>query len=315
MTIKAHIVAFNANEYCDLLAPLYPEVAFSCDLAKGSFSDVTYECEILISFGLILNAEIFRRYQNIRWVQALGTGTDGIDNQPDLAPGAVLTSMRGIHTPQMTEMAFLQMLAFNRNFPKILNNQRNHEWQRWPGKILEGKTIAILGLGLIAEALSKRCKAFDMKVVGITGTPRGLDGFDDVRAYDDLPGAVADADYVVVLTPHRADTIGLVGGETFAAMKATSFLINLAHGGVVDEAALGEAITSGQIAGAGLDVFVEEPLAPTSPLWDMDNVIITPHMGGTSEAYVDQAMRVITHNMDCYLDGRAADMINRFTPG
>ncbi|MBT4118582.1 MAG: hypothetical protein HOE84_19335, partial [Rhodospirillaceae bacterium] len=232
MTIKAHVVAFNANEYCDRLGPLYPDVAFSYDLAKGTFSEVTYECEILISFGLILNAEIFRRNQNIRWVQALGTGTDGIDNQPDLAPGAVLTSMRGIHTPQMTEMAFLQMLAFNRNLPKILDNQRDHVWQRWPGKILEGKRVAILGLGLIAEALSKRCKAFGMEVIGITGTPREADGFDAVRAYDDMPGAVADADYVVVLTPHRADTIGLVGGECFAAMKSTAFLINLAHGGV-----------------------------------------------------------------------------------
>jgi D-2-hydroxyacid dehydrogenase (NADP+) len=312
MTTKAHVVAFNANEYCDRLGPLYPNVEFSHDLTSASLSDPIYGCEILIAFGVMLNAEIFAANKSIKWVQALGTGTDGIDDQPDLSPDAVLTSMRGIHAPQMSEMAFLMMLAFNRNLPKILGNQRNHEWQRWPGKILEGKCIAILGLGLIAEALARRCKAFDMKVVGVTGTLRDVDNFDDVRLYDALPGAISDADYVVVLSPGSDPNKRLVNAECLAAMKPSAYLINLARGGVIDEAALIEAINSGQIAGAGLDVFDTEPLPESSPLWDLENVIITAHMGGMSEAYVDQAMAVITHNMDCYLDGRAADMINRY---
>ncbi|MAF48623.1 MAG: hydroxyacid dehydrogenase [Rhodospirillaceae bacterium] len=312
MSIKAHIVAFNANEYCDLLAPMFPEVEFTFDLARGSFSDPTYECEILISFGLILKAEIFRRNKKLRWVQTLGTGTDGVDDQPDLVADAILTSMRGIHAPQMTEMAFLMMLALNRDLPKMLDNQRGHVWQRWPGLILEGKTIAVLGLGLIAEALVTRCKAFDMKVVGITGTPRLVEGFDEIRTYDDLPGAVADADYVLVLTPNKLTSKRLVDAEPLAAMKPTAFLINLARGGIIDEGALIEAIQDKQIAGAGLDVFDAEPLPEDSPLWSLDNVIITPHMGGMSEAYVRQAMVVLEHNMRAYLDGRPGDMINRF---
>jgi phosphoglycerate dehydrogenase-like enzyme len=315
VTVKAHIVAFNANEYCDRLGPLYPELVFSHDLTAAAFSDPIYECEILIAFGVMLNAEIFAANKSIKWVQALGTGTDGIDDQPGLSPGATLTSMRGIHAPQMSEMAFLMMLAFNRNLAKILDNQRNREWQRWPGKILEGKRIAILGLGLIAEALAKRCKAFDMEVVGITGTLREVENFDDVRPYDALPGAISDADYVVVLSPGSGPNKRLVNAECLAAMKPSAYLINLARGGVIDEAALVDAVQAKRIAGAGLDVFDTEPLPASSPLWDLDNVIITPHMGGMSEAYVDQAMRVITHNMDCYLDGRAADMINRFTGG
>ena len=148
MPVKTHIIAFNANQYCNLLAPMFPNVEFTYDLDKGTFSDPTYECEILISFGLFLNAEIFRRNKKLRWVQALGTGTDGIDNQPELAPGALLTSMRGIHPPQMTEMAFLLMLALNRNLPKIIDNQRGHVWQRWPGLILEGKTVRLEPLTL-----------------------------------------------------------------------------------------------------------------------------------------------------------------------
>lgn len=312
MPVKTHIIAFNANQYCNLLAPMFPNVEFTYDLDIGTFSDPTYECEILISFGLFLNAEIFRRNKKLRWVQALGTGTDGIDNQPELAPGALLTSMRGIHTPQMTEMAFLLMLALNRNLPKIIDNQRGHVWQRWPGLILEGKTVAILGLGVIAEALAQRCKAFGMKVVAVTSTPRSVDGFDHVRTYDDMPGAVADADYVVVLTPRSQATKGLVNTKTFLAMRPTAFLINLAHGGVVEEAALITAIQEDQISGAALDGFDSEPLPPESPLWSLDGVIITPHVGGTSEDYVEQAMQVIEHNMHCYLKGQTEDMINLF---
>jgi phosphoglycerate dehydrogenase-like enzyme len=312
MTIKAHIVAFNANEYCDRLGPLYPDVEFSCDLTAAAFADAIYECEILIAFGVMLNGEIFERNTSLKWVQALGTGTDGIDDQPGLAGDAVLTSMRGIHAPQMSEMAFLMMLALGRDFPQIQDNQRAQVWQRWPGKILEGKCIAILGLGLIAKALARRCKAFDMTVVGVTGTLRALENFDDVRSYDALPGAVADADYVVVLSPGSDPNKRLVDAACLAAMKPSAYLINLARGGVIDEAALIEAIEGKSIAGAGLDVFDAEPLPESSPLWNLDNVIITPHMGGMSEAYVDQAMQVITHNMNCYLEGRAGDMINRF---
>jgi D-2-hydroxyacid dehydrogenase (NADP+) len=313
MTVKAHIAAFNANEYCDLLDPMFPGVEFSHDLAAASFSDPIYACEILIAFGVMLNSEIFERNKSIKWVQALGTGTDGIDDQPGLRPDAVLTSMRGIHAPQMSEMAFLMMLALNRDFAKIQDNQRARVWRRWPGKILEGKCIAILGLGIIAEALARRCQAFDMTVVGFTGTVREIDGFDEVRPYDALPGGLEDADYVVVLSPGSDPNKRLLDAPCLAAMKPSSFLINLARGGVIDEGALVAAIRAKSIAGAGLDVFDAEPLSDTSPLWGLDNVIITPHMGGMSEAYVDQAMDVISHNMRCYLDDRPGDMQNRFT--
>ena len=151
-----------------------------------------------------------------------------------------------------------------------------------------------------------------MTVMGDTGTVRALENFVDVRSYDALPGAVADADYVVVLSPGNDPNKRLVDAACLAAMKPSAYLIILARGGVIDEGALIKAIGEKRMADAGLDVFDAGPLPESSPLWNLDNVIITPHMGGMSEAYVDQAMQVITHNMDCYLEGRAGDMINRF---
>ncbi|NQV57820.1 MAG: D-2-hydroxyacid dehydrogenase [Rhodospirillales bacterium] len=311
MTVKAHLVAFNANEYCDLLAPMFPEVKFTYDLGGKNTSDAAFECEILIGFGVELNGKIFERNKNIRWVQGLGTGMDGINNRTELSADTITTSMRGIHGPQMTDMAFLLMLSFNRNFPKILDNQRSHKWQRWPGLILQSKTVAILGMGIIGGELAKKCKAFGMKIIGFSRTPRGADDYDQVFSYDDLAANIGAADYVVVLTPYTPGSKHLVGADVLAAMKPSAFIINLARGSVIDDAALIDALAEKSIAGAWLDVFAAEPLAEGSPLWDMENVIITPHMGGMSEDYVAQAMQVIEVNMRAFLDGREGDMINR----
>ncbi len=203
------------------------------------------------------------------------------------------------------------MLSINREFETVMENQRYRHWHRWPGRILEGKTIGILGVGLIAEALARRCKAFDMRVVGITGTPRQLPDFDEMRDRCEFAGAVGDLDYLVVLTPFTPTNRKLVDGEVIAAMKPGSVFINLARGGVVDDDAVVAALGKGHLAGAGLDVFETEPLPSTSPLWDVENLIVTPHMSGMSEAYVRQALAVVEPNFEAYLAGRPDDMINQ----
>ena len=134
---KVHICAFNSDDYRKRLERLFPEVLFSTgknykDLGKGV--DV---CEVLIAFGPMLNNEVFLNNKDLKWIQSLGTGVDGIIDRPNITPDIPITSMRGIHGPQMSEMAILLMLALNRNFARILENQRDHNWERWPGLILE----------------------------------------------------------------------------------------------------------------------------------------------------------------------------------
>ena len=149
-----------------------------------------------------------------------------------------------------------------------------------------------------------------MRVVGVSSAPRPAAGFDDMHARDELLKVVGDFDFFVLLTPLTEKTRNSINADVFAAMKPSSFLINLARGGVVDEPALVEALREKRIAGAALDVFTQEPLPAEHPFWSMQNVIITTHQGGFCDVYVDFALPVIEKNMEHFLKGDTGGMIN-----
>jgi phosphoglycerate dehydrogenase-like enzyme len=152
-----------------------------------------------------------------------------------------------------------------------------------------------------------------MKVIGITSARRAMPHFDRIYGRDELLTAVREIDYLVLLTPYSSQTHNLVGEAVFAAMKRTSYLINLARGGVVDETALLRALQDGRIAGAALDVFAQEPLPGDHPFWGMKNVVISPHLGGFYDRYVDNALPTIEANMRKFLAGDTETMINLVT--
>jgi D-2-hydroxyacid dehydrogenase (NADP+) len=308
-TLSVHISAFNSEIYQEEIAKLFPELKLSISNGRDTH-DRLYDCDILIGFGVGLNNEVFDRNKNLKFVQALGTGTDGITDRPGLAKEVPVASMRGMHGPQMSELAFMVMLSFNRDFPKLLDNQKNRRWVRKPPQVLYQKTVGLLGVGLIAEALAKRCKAFDMNVVGISNTSRDVENIDEMRGRDDLASAVSDLDYLIILAPMTPENRNLVDAKILAAMKPSAYLINIARGGVLDDDAIIAALKSGTIAGAGLDVFEQEPLPEHSPFWDVPNLIITPHTAGMSEKYVQQAMPVIETNLRAFLAGKPDDFIN-----
>lgn len=185
----------------------------------------------------------------------------------------------------------MAMLALSRDLPRAVRAQDRHSWERWPSRLLDRATVGIFGIGAIAEALAPRCKALGMTVVGISSVKRTVAGFDRILARDELLDAVRHLDFLVVLTPYSAKTRNAIDESVFAAMKPGACIINLARGGVVDEGALIKALEQKQIAGAALDVFATEPLAADHPLWDMKNVIITAHLGGLYDRYVDESQR------------------------
>ena len=307
--LSVHISAFNSDRYQKIIAKLYPELELSVSKGRENH-DRLYDCNVLIGFGPGLNDEVFDRNQNLKFVQSLGTGVDGIADRPGLAKDVPVASMRGMHGPQMSELAFMVMLSLSRNFPKTLENQENHLWERWEPRVLYKKTVGLLGVGLIAEALAKRCKAFDMNVVGISGSSREVENIDEMRSRATLAEAVKDLDYLIVLAPMTPENKNLINAEILEAMKPSAYLVNIARGGILDDDALIDALKSGGIAGAGLDVFEKEPLPADSPFWDVPNLIITPHNGGMSETYVEQAMPVIETNLRALLSGKPEDMIN-----
>jgi len=265
---------------------------------------------ILMTYGPMLSDHVVRDAVNLKWIQALGTGVDNLIDLPSLRPDILITNIHGIHGAAMSEAALMLMLALSRDFPRVLRNQDRRVWERWPARLLEEKTLGILGVGAIAEALAIRCKALGMTVVGVSSAKREVTGFDRVYAREDLVSAVGSFDFFLVLTPYSSATRNVVNATVFSAMKPGSYFINLARGGVVDEDALISALQSGQIAGAALDVFNEEPLPERHPLWEMKNVIVTPHLAGFYDGYVARALPVVVENIRRFLAGDIANMIN-----
>ena len=210
----------------------------------------------------------------------------------------------------MSEMAFLHMLNLTRGYPRMLRNQDQRVWERWPQSLLYQKTVGILGIGVIAEELARKCKAFNMTVYGISSTVREVEGIDRFFHREELPKVAAMVDYLIILVPYSSETDKIVNEKVISAMKPTAYLINLARGGVLDENALIEALKAGKIAGAGLDVYNEEPLPENHPFWGMKDVMMTPKLGGMSDIYPEQVMPVLEKNLRHFLDGDHDQMIN-----
>ena len=306
------IICPEPQAYVSRLASAFPQVTFSsvASLECTPALDRMGEADAILSYGRAFDAECLARAKKLRWFQCLITGTDHL--APVLAGSRIiLTNARGIHGPQMAEMAILHMLALSRRVPQLVRNQAAHVWERINPRVLDHRTIAILGVGAIAEHTAKVCKAFGMTTLGISRTPRQIEGFDAIYPREKLLEAAAQADFLLALLPYTKDNDKIINAAVFDAMKPTAYLINIARGGVVDEAALLQALRDGKIAGAGLDVFEEAPLPPAHPFWDMDNVFMTPFIGGRSDRYEEEIMSIIKPNLQSFLAGRDEAMINR----
>jgi D-2-hydroxyacid dehydrogenase (NADP+) len=268
------------------------------------------DTDILLCFSPPMADHVVRDAPKLKWIQALGTGVDNIVDLPSLGKEVLVTNVRGIHGAPVSEATVAYMLSLARDLPRAARAQDKGRWERWPAQLLAGKTVGILGVGLIAEHLAPICKVLGMTVIGISGTPRTAPGFDRMVKRDELVKTAGVIDFLVTLAPPTAETRGIIGEKVFAAMKPSAYLINVARGGLVDESALMKALESGKIAGAALDVFSQEPLPPDNPLWKAKNVSIFSHLGGYSEGYEDRAMPTIAHNMRCWLDGNLKSMKN-----
>jgi D-2-hydroxyacid dehydrogenase (NADP+) len=297
-------------QYYDHLRKTFPELEVDMVDHHGKVGPHIATADILLTFGPMMADHVVAEATNLKWVQALGSGVDGIVDQPSLRGNVLVTNLHGIQGPPVSEAAMMAMLALSRGLPRAVRSQDQHKWDRFPARLLKDKTVGIFGIGVIAAELAPKCKAFGMTVVGISSAKREVPGFDRMYSRDDLVQAVRELDYLVLLTPFSAATRGIVGESVLAAMKPSSYLVNLARGGVVDEAALIRTLQDGRIAGAALDVFAQEPLPAEHPFWNMERVLITPHQGGFCDVYVDQALPVIEHNIRCFLSGERGKMKN-----
>ena len=298
------------NVYRDGLTEAFPQMEINVVDHPSKVDPYIAQVDILVTFGAHMADHVLDKATNLKWIQALGTGVDGIVDRPALRDGVIVTNLRGLHGAAVSESALAAMLALSRNLPRAVRSQDAGRWDRFPVNLVKGKTVGILGVGVIAAELAPRCRALGMTVIGITSTPRSVNGFDRMVRREELLDIAGELDHLVLLAPYTAETHGIVGAQLFERMKPTAFLINVARGGIVDEAALVEALRAGRIAGAGLDVFVEEPLAPGHPLWSMPNVLITPHMAGFHVGYPGEAIPIVIENIRHFLAGDVDGMIN-----
>jgi D-2-hydroxyacid dehydrogenase (NADP+) len=267
--------------------------------------------EVLVAFGMGVTDALFTHMPRLKWVQSLATGADHFLRSKTLSAGVILTSGRGIHGPAMRETVLHLMLSVSRDSNRLVADKNATRWQRRPWPLLAGKTAVVFGTGVAGSAVGAALQALGMRVVGVSGTPRDVDGFDVVLPRQQLTRAAAEADYVVNVLPADAANLNLVGREVFAAMKPRAYFINVGRGETVDEAALIEALQQHRIAGAGLDVFATEPLPASSPLWKMPQVFMAPHVGGLFEEYAQMAIPLIIRNMRAFLSGQTDRMINK----
>jgi phosphoglycerate dehydrogenase-like enzyme len=193
----------------------------------------------------------------------------------------------------------------------MVRNQDKAVWDRWPAELLIQKKAGILGLGVVGEEIARKCKAFGMTVYGINRSRKEVGGVDRFFGLDGLLTVAREVDFFIIVVPLTPETRGMVGAEVISAMKPTAFLLNLARGEVVDEKALIQALEFGTIAGAALDVFYEEPLPQGHLFWKMKNLIVTPHIGGTSTFYIRQVLPIFQENLRRYLRGERHTLINR----
>jgi len=278
--------------------PVEPEDAS----VKARLDAMLADAEIIHGF---IPGDIAARAPKLKWINAPSAGVDRF-LVPDVVAGPViLTNSRGIHHVQMGEMAFEMILMLAKKAPFFFRMSQRREWRRVVPDVLRGKTLAVLGLGAVGTEVARLGKAFGMRVAALdVREPRPDEGVDALFPPSGLKEILSQGDYVVVALPLTGRTRNLISGEELLAMKRTAFLVNIARGGIVDEDALVAALVEERIAGAALDVFTREPLPPESRLWDLPNVIISPHVAGIRQDYAVLALDLFCENLRRYLDGR-----------
>jgi D-2-hydroxyacid dehydrogenase (NADP+) len=297
-----------AEGYKRALEPKFPELVVHPAKNEEEIGDFIERTDILLAVRI--SDELLKKASKLQWIHTITTGVDYVIHLPSLRKEILISCSRGIHVPQMSEMALLFMLALNRNLPQFIRNQDKRVWERWPTRLLYQKKVGILGIGAIGEEIARKCKVFGMTVFGIDVVKKKVDAVDFFHGPEDLLRVVREVDYFIIVVPNIPQTRKMVGAEVLSSMKPSAFLINIGRGEVVDEEALIRHLESGSIAGAALDAFWAEPLPENHPFWGMKNVILTPHVGGMSEFCVDQVLAIFEENLRRYLKGERRNLIN-----
>ena len=293
-----HIVVLNKlkQEHLDMIEAAAPgSTIISCSLEEASIH--MDKADILLAWGFNDIRPLFLSASRLHWVHSLSAGVEKLTFAEMRRSQCLLTNSRGIHGIPVSEHVLSMMLSFSRSLPGCAKNQAAHLWKRVSCDEVHDKTIGILGLGSIGREIAKKAKAFSMNVLAMKREETSELFVDQLYKPHELMELLPQCDFVVVSLPLTEETKGLLTLEQFRAMKSSAYFINIARGEVLVEEDLITALQEGYIRGAGLDVFAQEPLPADSPLWDLPNVIITPHVAALSPYYLDRAIKLFADNL------------------
>ena len=284
-------VVFPPEQLIEALASIEPEV-----VALGDDPEEIAACDAVVTFA---HREAYLT-SGLTWVHSIQAGYDRFPLESFEEKGIVLTNSTGIHGTSVGETGVGMMLSIARRLGRHARNQEHRRWDRpeWNEAFtITGQRACVVGLGTLGKGIAERADALGMEVVGVKRTPEDVPGVERVFAPDELHEAVGDARFVAITVPLTEETEGMFSTEEFAAMREDAYLINVARGPVVDQDALVAALQEGEIAGAALDVFEEEPLPEDSPLWDFEDVLVTPHAAASEVDYYRHIADLVTENV------------------
>ncbi|MCD6007024.1 D-2-hydroxyacid dehydrogenase [Halomonas sp. IOP_31] len=294
---KPEILEQQRQQVSDRLAAALPglQIMFASspdDIPPGTYFDV------VITPTLPWLPQLLNQLAGYRWIHFLSAGVEKIWDMGLDKPGLLLSKSSGVNSVPMSEYAIGAMLHFAKQFGRFQEQGREARWERVWLDELTGRRVAVLGLGHVGQAVAARARAFDMSVVGTLRHPRPMQGITRVVAPERTRELLADADYLVVCLPLTANTRGFVDDELLTALKPGAVLIDMSRGGVVSADAVLRALDGGLLRGAALDVFEMQPLPAESPLWRRSDVLVTPHVSGTTPYYLDRALDIFLKNAD-----------------
>ncbi len=292
----------------------HPQFEFVHCTDRSAIYERLKTAEVLITFFLC-SKRMLDAAPGLKWVQATSAGVDYLAVDEMARRNIVLTNGRGVAGIQMAEYAVAAMIALARSAHTMFRNQIEKRWDNEvPQGEIYGATLGILGLGAIGSEIAKRAAFMGMRVVGLQRTPQPREGVDVVCGPDGMAQLFKESDYIINLLPHTKQTEGIIDSRLFELMKPKACFINIGRGKTVNETDLIDALQRRTFRAMVSDVFENEPLPENSPLWTLDNVIITPHVCGGSPRYLERSLAIIDHNLDVYATGQG-EMINVVDPG
>ncbi|MDR7418111.1 MAG: D-2-hydroxyacid dehydrogenase [Armatimonadota bacterium] len=298
---------------------LLPAPRYTCDhvghpLTRSSDDERRWrgylaEAEVMFDFDYPNLRGLKDLIPRVRWIQATSTGIGQTLIRAGLIESPIVfTTARGTHAKPLADFVLMAILWFAKDGFRMVRDQAAHRWARYCGRDLRGATVGVVGLGTIGREVARVCTAMGMRVMGVRRTPTPDDVIQDVDVVlpvSEVARMLEAADYLVLAAPHTPDTDRLIGRDELSRIKPGAVLINVARGAIVDEPAMIEALRAGRLSGAALDVFATEPPAPDNPLWDMPNVLISPHSASTVETENATLTDLFCENLDRYLRGTA----------